>query len=484
MRKQNEIPRYYQAHPLMIFTFIKPYIFILFIPLLQGIINYLNTKKLTALIIGEIIAAAVIFMLAVIRYRRCRIYLTQSSVCIKYGIILMHEFTIPVNKISTTLIKTGPILALCRAVEIRLNTEAGTKSKADCRIIIPTSVSPDFNEILPTDLGNTFHFKTPAPRLLIMTAATSNAAVGLLVAAPIVWNGGRLISEGIRNRLLDTLSDAVEVAGSLAGNLIPPLATMLTIAVLFGFIFSFVQSLFKNIPFEMHRKGERITVTAGTVMRRRSTFHVRGINNITIMQNPIMMLLKRYNVKVSVAGYGDARGETATVIPAARSSELYDFATALLPHFRRSAPTIKHAQSTLLNFLTMPTIFMCLLPVMAAILTKIFPYFSDLFWFLALVGELLDIFLFIISVRKHQRGGITIGDDFCAFGSRFFNIAEFHCEKEKIGCIRITRYPWDKLTGLCHVKLSAREVSGEHQTVNFLDARQVNNAVNSFYNLY
>ena len=233
----------------------------------------------------------------------------------------------------------------------------------------------------------------------------------------------------------------------------------------------------------MIRRGDRITATAGTLMRRQSSFRVGSINNISVTQNPVMILLRRYNVKISVAGFGNSRGETATVIPAARSSQVYDLLGKLLPDITLTSPMIRHPLGTLPKFLTIPTILLGLIPVAAAVLANLFSYFSDLIWFLTLVCEGACIIMFPVLLRECQRGGLTIGKEFCAFGRRYFSLREFHCEKDKIGCITITRWPWDSVTGLCRVKLTVRSESAESQTVRFLNYNEVDKSLKKVYNI-
>ncbi|MGI6270221.1 MAG: PH domain-containing protein [Candidatus Howiella sp.] len=453
------------------------------IPAAQGLLSYLRHGALTTLIVGEAITAAVILALSVAKFLRCRLVLGGGRIIVTEGVLLRTRSVIPVDKISSTFIRTGPLLRLTGAVEVRLSTEAGRPGKPDFKIIMPRSVAPDLYELFPPDMGEVVQFHPPAKRLIIMAAATSNSATGLLIAAPIISHTGKLLGAGITERVYGTLNEMVAGAENTAGVLIPPIAGYIALTLLIGFGISFFISVFKNLPFKMTRRGNNLTVVAGLIMKRHIRFQISMVNSISITQNPVMMFLRRYNVGISIAGYGSdyKGGETAMIIPAAQSDEVYALCRGLLPNIRPQPLGLRHPACALRKFCTPPALLLGIIPVVAGLLSLWAAHFSDLIWFLALVAEGLDLVFIVICVRKFRRGGLSIGEEFCASGARMFNMVELHCNDDNCGYLRVTEYPWDKRGGLCRVKLSVRSENAESLNIPFLETEAVLQALQNKY---
>lgn len=483
VKKMTDTGFSFKAHPLIILTYLKPYMFILLIPTAQGVASYFVNRKLTSLILGEFLTAAVILTLSILKFLRFRMTIRTDHITVQQGILLRNTARIPIDKISTAFVRTGPLLILCRAVEIRLNTEAGRPGKADFKMIMPRTIVPKLYGLFPFGKSGVTTLETTAKRLIIMAAATSNFATGLLIAAPVVDHAGDLLGTGITEKVYDTINVAVEYAESTIGSLIPPIAGYIAAALLIGFAISFVVSVFKNLPFKMQRRGEYIIAIAGTIIKRRIFFKAKSVNSVSVIQNPFMMLFRRYNVGISVAGYGDSRGETAMIIPAAEPDKVYSLIGQILPQVNRCELQIRHPENTLRNFCTPPAIILITVPLAAAILSKLFVHFSGLIWFLAFVAELFDLLLFVLAVLRFQRTGIAMGGDFCVVGLRWFSIVEFHCPEKNVGMIRVTQYPWDRKSALCRVKVTVRSENAESLNVALLAYDQVKEKIEALYHL-
>lgn len=483
--KITAIQTEYKAHPLMILSYLKPYMFVLLIPAAQGLVSYLMHGRLTTLIAGESITAAMILVLSIIKFLRCRLVIGGGRIVVIGGVLFRTRSVIPQKKISSTFIRTGPLLRLTGAVEVRLSTEAGRPGKPDFRMILPRTVAPDLYELFPPDSGEVVQFHPPAKRLIIMAAVTSNSATGLLIAAPIISHTGKLLGAGITELVYGTLNEVVTGAENAAGALIPPIAGYIALAFLIGFGVSFSVSVFKNLPFKMTRRGNNLTVVAGLVMKRHIRFQIGMVNSISISQNPVMMLLRRYNVGISIAGYGSnyKGGETAMIIPAAQSNEVYALCRGLFPRIQPNPLLLRHPVCALRKFCTPPAALLGVIPAAAGLLSLWVPHFSDLIWFLAFVAEGMDLVFIAVCVRKFRRGGLSVGEELCAVGARLFSMVEIHCNDDNLGVLRVTEYPWDRWNGLCRVKLSVRSENAETLNIPFLETKRVMQILRDKYGL-
>lgn len=480
----------YKAHPFMLFHFLKPYLYILLIPTAQGLLSYFLGGSLTSLIVGECLTVAILLGLSIVKLLRFRLYIGEDHIKVTSGVLILSESVVPFDRIATTFVRSDPFLWLAKCVEIRLNTEAGRPGNPDFRMIVHESATVKLRKILsPTDV-HTERVSLPAGRLIIMAAVTSSSTTGLLIAAPVVNQVGKLLGEGFTERFYDRITEAVDAAVGVAGNhlgiLIPPIAGVIALFLLAGFAVSFLLSIFKNLPMRFERRGDKMMVSAGSLIRRRTGFLMSGVNCVSIIQNPVMMFLRRYNVKVGIAGFGNRRDETSVAIPAAGSDEVYRLTKAILPGVSMDArPEIRPPKKAFPFFCTLPAIFMIAIPVAAMIFSILLPDFSELIWFLAFVAAMFDLVFFMVSVRRFQREGITIGDEFCALGLDWlsFSMVELHCPAEKVGVIRVLRFPADHLSGVCRVKITVRSEGAERINAALLDEKQVAAALRERYGI-
>ena len=483
-KQGRETERILRAHPFMIAAYLKPYLFILLLPLLRGLLNYGVSGALPRLIIGEAALAFLITAAAVAKWLRCRLVLSKDRIRIREGLFLTKEAMIPRDQISSLFMETRPLLWVFRGIVVRFDTEAGRPGKSDFDLILPLKRAPELLELLPPrpdnrrpDPGQLRQYHAPAFKMLIMAAATSSSATGLLLAAPVINKAGQLLGAGFSERVYGTLTEAA----GLLETIIPTGASMLAIILLAGFAVSFLHSLITTAPFRLYIKGDRFTSSSGLIARRRTRFRVGAINDVWIQQTPAMRLLRHYTVKVSVAGYGKGRGETAVVIPAARQEELKGLLEDILPHAEQAPIALRPPARALSRFVVWPVLELLAIPVAGAFAAYFLPDFSGFIRFTVMVLMIVQAVMVSLSLRRYTHGGITFGSQITAYSSKWFSLTEMRCPGNRAGVIRIMQFPFDRIFNLCRVKVTVRSESAHTLTVPHLDYRQVKKALENVY---
>ena len=121
----------YRAHPLMILTYMKPFLFVLFLPFIRGLIQYFADREVTSILGIEIVIFSIITAYAVLSWWSFRLVLRENTVMIRSGIILAKRVTINISSLSSIQSERGPIDAIFKSVTYSINTEAGRKNKSD-----------------------------------------------------------------------------------------------------------------------------------------------------------------------------------------------------------------------------------------------------------------------------------------------------------------------------------------------------------------
>ena len=486
-QKQNAVAdggKVIRTHPLMIVGYLKPYLFVLLLPLLRGLLNYGTSGVLSRLIVGEALLAFVITSAAVAKWLLCRLTISDDLIRIREGLLFVKEAMIPRDKISSMFVETKPLLWLFRGLIVRFDTEAGRPGKSDFDLILPLRRGPEMLALLPPradkgrrKAGEIRQYHAPAFKMLIMAAATSSSATGLLLAAPVINKAGQLLGAGFSDRVYGTLTEA---AGFLE-RIIPTGASMLAILLLIGFGVSFLHSLITTAPFRLYIKGDRFTSSSGLISRRRTRFRVGAINDVWIQQTPAMRLLRHYTVKVSVAGYGKGRGETAVVVPAAGKKEIGGLLKELLPHAEQAPIALRPPSRALPRFIVFPFLLLAAIPAAGITAARFLPDFSGFIRFTVMVLMVLQAVMISLGLTRYTRGGITFGDQITAYASKWFSLTEMRCPSDRAGVIRVMRFPFDLSRNLCRVRVTVRSESAHTLSVLHLDHKMLIRTLEDVY---
>ena len=124
----------FSAHPLIIFTFIKPFLFVLVFPFIKALIQYFLDKQITNVLGIELSIFVVLTVIAFLRYRAYKIYCDEDTVTVKTGFIFRRTAEIKNSNLSSVQVTQNPIEAIFSAVTVSINTEAGSVNRSDFKL--------------------------------------------------------------------------------------------------------------------------------------------------------------------------------------------------------------------------------------------------------------------------------------------------------------------------------------------------------------
>ena len=452
----------FRAHPLMLVSLIKPFLFVLVLPVLKGVIQYIIKRRVTGVLTLELIAFMIITLIAALRCRSFRLICGKSGVTVKLGVLFKSTAFISVNKLSSVQTVRNPIDAVFRAVSYRINTEAGPKGKSDFDFKLSTKDSAEVSRLLYGE-DNYTAVKFSVFKVAVMAATTSSAVSGMLIGVPIINKTGKLLGIALNNILLDEINSV----SSGFKSYFPPIVNAITLVFLLSYAVSFVYSLFKYINFKLFLEKEKLEVRSGFFVRSRSAFKKSSVNDVIIYQTPLMRIFKRYAMKVSVGGYGGSKSETAVIVPSGRRGEIKRQFQAYFPFL---APDGK-----LMHFI---------ITVAASVaLTLIFPKFGRLTLFLTMVACAIIMYYAYLSIYEFRLGKLKIGRNIYAQTVKGFNACELHCPRENVGQIKIIRTIPDIRLNTCKVVISVRSESADTVKVRMLNYGEVKKSISDSYGI-
>ncbi len=470
----------YKAHPIMLFRIIKPFLFVLFIPLIRAIIQYITKGEINGLLALEILCVVFISTITVLRWRSISLNVEQEKITIKKGFLIKSCAVIEFSRISSVIVQQNIVDYVFGSVECSINTEAGMPKKSDfCFKLRKNDAKQFYEQIYGEENRETIKF-SPF-QIAILAATTSSAFTGMIVGVPILNQASDLLGVAISEMLLNEINHV----SSKFNNIFPPIVNTVTLILLIAYFFAFMISFVKNINFKLESGKETAEVQSGFITRKRILFKKSKINNICFEQTPLMRVVKKYSMIASVGGYGNARGEKAVVVPIASHDELEKHFKRHFKHFKPHGKPIKPKKSlfNLNRFLFLPAITALFIIGVSASIVIIFPYFDKLTLFLTVIALALDGYYASVCFNNYKNGQLCLSDSVLISGSAGFNVRKLYCDKSNIGVIKISQTLPDRRFKTCKVKITVRSESADSARVKNLDLNTVLQIIKKQFNI-
>ena len=459
------IRRVYGAHPAMMISIIRPFLFVLILPVLKGVLQYVATGEVTGVMTLEVFAAAALFALALSGMRAFCVSIDGERLIIKKGFLFRSVAVIRRERLSSIASKRGLADYLFGSVTYTVNTEAGISGKKDFSFKISVRHAEELSRFLYGD-ENRATKRFPAVKTAIFAAATSSAATGLFVGVPVINNVGRMLGVALSRMFFNEINRA----SSSFNAYFPPAVNILTGIIVAGYLLSFVITFVKMLGFKMRIGRDKIEVGYGLFARRRTVFKTAAVNNLCIEQTPVMRLFRVFSLRAAVGGYGDRRGEKAVLVPAARHADIEKVLDGCFGQTDKVEGVMaKRGFHSAARFLR-PAKWYALLDVaLTAAVSLLVP---GALKYAAPVGVLImtvTVYYGGVCLQSYRKGRLLLGGNTVAVGRRRLGMREMYCKKENIGEIKITRTPADMAEGTCKVCLTVRSESADCVRVQNLD---------------
>ena len=468
----------YRAHPLMILSRIKPFLFVLILPFVRGLLQYLTDKSVSSVLGMELVIFAVIVIFSMLSCLSFRLRIVDDTVRIKSGIIFVKRANIKISALSSVQSEQNVLDTVFGAVTYSINTEAGRRNKSDFRFKLNVSDSREVSRILYGEKSPK-RVKFSALRVALLAATTSSAFTGMIIGVPILKKSGDLLGLALYDMLFDEITNVSKKFTAI----FPPVVNTLSLILLLAYGVSFGYSLLKYINFRLYLGDDKLEIRSGFFTRSRTSFRKTAVNDVKIEQTPLMSFIKRFAMKVSVGGYGDSKSESAVVMPCGTKEEIKNSFSAFFPFLIPKGKRIRAYNNlfTKSRFLLMPSIFLLIIIGASIPLASIFKDFDRLIFFITIVALLADFYFAHISYCESKFGKLVLGETIYAHGVKKLRSTRLYCPKEKVGEIKIHRLLTDFPQKTCRVRVTVRSESADSICIRMIPYREVKDEI---YNCY
>ncbi len=472
----------FKAHPLMIITFLKPFLVVLLLPIINGLRQYIKYKTFDNILGAELLLFSIITLIAFLRWRNFSLVCDteKNTVTINKGLVFKRHATVAVSKISSVQSARSPLDIIFRSVTYRINTEAGIKSRPDFEFKLSSRNSKVVSTLL-YGKNDSKAVKFSAIKVAVLAATTSSAFTGIIVGVPVINRAGKLLGLAISDMLLNEINNA----SSKIQTYFPPVVNTVSLILLIAYLISFAYSFLKFINFKLFLQGKKIEVRSGFLVRLRTSFRKSAINNIRVEQTPVMLLLRRFAMKVSVGGYGNGKGESEVIIPLGNDNDIKLRLREYFSYFINKNEGIKPKRNYLTQsrFLFLPAIYLIITLITAIILSLRFEDFTRFIFFLTFVVLVFVFCRAYIGLFEYKRGTVKFGDSIFCRSNKGLKTCVIYCLKEKVGKIKIIRFPTDFFYKTCRVKIVVRSEHADSLRVRHLDYQTVKDQVYKCFNI-
>lgn len=470
----------YRAHPLMILSYMKPFLFILVLPFIRGLVQYFNNHEVTSILGIELILFGIITAYALLSWRAFRLILREDTVMIRSGVIPAKRATINISSLSSIQSERGPLDAIFKSVTYSINTEAGRRNKSDFRFKLNLKDSKEISSHLYGEENSTKLNFSPL-KIAILAATTSSAFSGLIIGVPIINKIGDLLGLAIYDMLFDEINNV----SNKFKTIFPPIVNVITLVFLLAYAISFVYSFLKYINFRLYLGENKLEIRSGFITRTRTAFKKSSVNDVRIEQTALMMIIKRFAMKVSVGGYGDNKSESEVIIPSGRLREIRKSFAIYFPFLETRGKALKSKQDVFnkSRFLVMPSVYLISVVAIAIVLAKIFVDFEKLILFISAIFLVVIFYYAHISMIESRYSKLILGDNICVQSTKGLRTSRLYCPKENIGEIKITRFFTDFPQNTCRVRLTVRSESADSIRVRMFDYDDVVKELSQNFNI-
>ena len=470
----------FKAHPLMIMDTVKPFLLIWILPFVKATFQYYIKGKITDIIGIEPIVFGIITIIAIFEWLSVRIICENDCVTVKKGVIFKTGAKIDSKNLSSVQIVQDPIDFILRSVTLNINTEAGLRNRPDFKLKRWLKDGKVLTKTLYKDV-TTGKVRVSSLRIAVMAAATSSAFSGMLISVPVINRAGKLLGIG----LYDMLIDELETVSSKIQNYFPHIVNTLTLAILLFYAFSFIYSFIRYLNFKLLLGEDRLEVHSGLIVRTKTAFKKASVNNVMIIQTPLMLLIKRFALKVSVGGFGEKGRESQIVVPAGRYSDIKNDFSEYFPFLVPDSTPLTAGRSFLQRsrFFFWPSVCLLILIPSSIVLSLLFADLNRFIFFVTLVLLIVIFYYAYLGMFEYKYGKIQFGKSVSARSTKGAKTCRLYCPREKIGEVKLTRYIPDICYNTCRVRVTVCSEHADSIRVRHLDYTETLRNIKECFNV-
>lgn len=424
----------HRPHPIYMIYDSKKWLILLLIPVLRAFLTDRSTDTFIRSSLSGIAFAVVLLIYSYTKWRRAR-YSLRDGVIFQQGLIWQRKLHIMAGNAASIEVERTPLLWLTKGRRVRINT-AGLRRRADATVYLPESAANFYDK---QGAGRERYYASHVLPVLVLSASSSNAALGLLTLAPALRETGQIIGREVTSEVYGLVSRLVSLG-------MPPLLNTAANILIIGWCFAFLHTFARTAGFYSEREGEQLHLISGLLTRRDTYIDCSRITTLELRQTLFMRLFRLYSVIITAAGYGREKGARPIIIPAARPREIRRALDTLLPEYPTCSHVLHPNKKAFWTYTWLPLLF-TLGSIVPLTLNGIYTILAAIWFTIGAWWLCINLYGFLCAGFGVGKRAVTVR---YPYGLALY---EIHIPKEVADCIVLYRNPWMVRHGTCTVEL-------------------------------
>lgn len=424
-----------RPHSLFWYYDSKKWLLILLLPVLRTLFSRQDAVAVIVSSLRDIAVAGALIAYSAFKWQQAR-YGLHDGLMVDCGLLLHRRLRVMADDAASVEVERSPLMWLTGGRRVRINT-AGLRRRADATIYV---IAEDARRLVATDAKEVSkRYASRVLPVLVLSASSSNAALGLLTLAPLLRQAGQLLGREVTGEVYGLFNRIVSFG-------LPPLLDGIAHVFVLGWFYAFLHTFARTAGFTTRRIDDRLHVLSGLLTRRDTYIDTSRITSVELRQTLFMRLFGLHSVTISAAGYGREKGARPVIIPAAKPRELCAALNLLLPDYPTCGGSLRPVRGALPGYTWMP-----LLLTLGSLVPL---YYGGVWSMLAAVWFLIGVWWLMIRLTGFLRAGFGVNDHAVTLRTaRGLALYEIHIPREVADCLLIYQNPLQKRGRTCTVEL-------------------------------
>lgn len=303
-----------KVHPYIMLEKFFKYILLIPIPIIPSIIlekNIWSTSTLIFTLAGFIV---------VCQYKSCKYHITSTNIRTTKGICFKNTTYVKYKNIVFIKLQQNFISKHfnCTKIDINANTKPG--NFFDQTLFLSGQNTNKFLNIFISKEKETYKYKPPLRKILLMSLVWSNPLIGILMLIPAINIAAKALGNEIRKEIY--LGDKFKYELVQIG--IPNAVAWISYILFMSWIFAFFYTYIKYNNLSLIRTQKYLIRKYGSINKTIEILPIDcgNIKSIHIKQNLLMRMLKLKGLYFSAVGLKKNKSNRNVLIPVSTSQEI------------------------------------------------------------------------------------------------------------------------------------------------------------------
>ncbi|MBQ8572875.1 MAG: hypothetical protein IJ451_05370 [Ruminococcus sp.] len=272
-------------------AFLYRFAFLLFVPLLQGLLfAHRGALTLVTLYGTDLLIAVLLLSVAVIRCSKLEVIKTEKTAEIRGGVIIKTAENNLLKKRGSIVLSQGLFLRVFGAHKLKIFS-GSTFSTAflkqnDAAAFLDDLITEEKEKTVPSGIF----------RSLLMSVSFSNALTGLLAAVPLIRRAAAVL--GARQTAL--IIEGASLTGLLSFTGLPPTLTRISTLLFLCWIIGASTEFFSEYGLKVSFYREKLVVSKGLILKTKAVFDKKSVRGVIFRQSLLMFMLGLYSAVIAV----------------------------------------------------------------------------------------------------------------------------------------------------------------------------------------